>query len=581
MRSEIDLTEHLPLPGFLNHPTRTELAISPDGAILVWAGSPDASPAQSALHLRRLDTGEVTLIPGTEGASQPFFSPDGRWIGFCSGNFQGGKLCKVPVEGGLTVDLAEVSSLPMGASWGPDGKIYFGLWSEGIQWVPADGGPLREITTVDPTREAGHRLPSILPGGRALLFTTVPVAYGVKARIEIVSLATGERKVVVEDGADARYLETGHLVFVLQGVLMAAPFDLSRLELAAPPVPVIERVSQALNTGAPARNSGAGQYTVSDSGLLVYGRGGIRDFIPQELTLLDEGGRAEPLPGFDKDRIISTQVQFSPDGRQLAFVGLSEGGVSLFDVERQTYRALKDKGVASSPRWSPDGTRLATSWTAGGPFHLWIVPTGRGDWERLTESERSDRGLSWSPDGRFLAFDRRSPLSQDIFLYRFEDRQVVPFLTTNATEGYPEFSPDGRWLAYASNESGRWEVHATSFPDREQTITVSRQGGRAPAWSRDGQRLFYYSDPPAPDGRRSMMAVPVRHDPEMSLGLPTTLFRLPPGFVALSTRSYDLHPDGRRFLVGVTREQEPSPPITRLNLVHNWFAELNRLVPVD
>jgi Tol biopolymer transport system component len=222
-----------------------------------------------------------------------------------------------------------------------------------------------------------------------------------------------------------------------------------------------------------------------------------------------------------------------------------------------------------------------TSWTEGGPPHLWIAPTGPGDWERLTESERPDRGLSWSPDGQFLAFDRRPPPSRDIFLYRFEDRQVVPFLTTNATEGYPEFSPDGRWLAYASNESGRWEVYATSFPDRERTITVSRQGGRAPAWSRDGKRLFYYSHPPGPDGRRSMMAVPVRHDPEMSLGQPTALFRLPAGFVALSTRSYDLHPDGRRLLVGVAREQEPSPPITRLNLVHNWFAELNRIAPVD
>jgi hypothetical protein len=171
-----------------------------------------------------------------------------------------------------------------------------------------------------------------------------------------------------------------------------------------------------------------------------------------------------------------------------------------------------------------------------------------------------------------------NPQETDILLYRFEDRQVVPFLTTRAAEMWPEFSPDGHWLAYASDESGQTEVYATSFPDRLRTLTVSSQGGTTPAWSRDGERLFYLHR--APDGVYSMMAVTVRHGSELSLGKPTTLFLLPDRFVHLwPMRSYELHPDGRRFVVGRFAKIDPPKPITRLNLVHNWFAELERLSP--
>ncbi len=319
----------------------------------------------------------------------------------------------------------------------------------------------------------------------------------------------------------------------------------------------------------------AGLFAVSDSGLLVYTPGGIYEEQPIELVLVDEAGRAEPLPGFDKP-LVSPQVRYSPDGRQLVFVERARSGLLwLFDVERHTYRALSDRGIAGAPRWSPDGSRLVVSWSEAGPFHLWMLPAGGGQWERLTEGERHDWAPSWSPDGRFLAFERAG----DIFVYRFEDHQAVPFVATGSREMLPEFSPDGRWLAYTSNESGRDEVYVTSFPDRERTLTVSPQGGMAPAWSRDGSRLFYYSLA-SPGGRSSMMAVPVRHDPELSLGSPTELFPLPERFLSMSVaRTYELHPDGRRFLVGVWGEQKSTPPITRLELVHNWFAELERLSP--
>jgi Tol biopolymer transport system component len=578
VRSQIDLTPDPPLFGAYPDqvPFRNQLALSPDGTLLVWAGRQGRDAP--SLRLRRLDTGEVTRF--SEAGAQPFFSPDGRWIGFLTPKDQGQfRLRKAPVEGGLAVDLAEIPGDPMGATWGPDGKIYLGSETEGLYWVPAEGGSPHEITTVDRTREVGHRLPSVLPGGHEILFTSMPFKWGVRARIEAVSLATGERKVVVEDGADGRYLPTGHLVFVQQGVLMAAPFDLSRVELAAPPVPVVDGVSQALNWGYDPLNSGAGQFAVSDAGLLAYAPGSIVADTPIELLLVDEDGRTDPLPGFDRP-LVSPQLHFSPDGRYLAFTEQHRSGLLwLFDVERQTYRALSNRGIAGSPRWSADGTRLAVGWSEAGPFQLWIVPTGRGDWERLTDGERMTWSPSWSPDARFLAFVQEGPPSEDILIYRFEDQKAVPFLATPAMELYPELSPDGRSLAYASNESGRFEVYVTSFPDREQTLTVSRQGGQAPAWSRDGSRLFYYSRPS--EGVRTLMAVAVRDGPELSLGMPTPLFRLPQRFVDIGTRAYALHPDGRHFVIGRFRETDPPPPITRLNLVHNWFAELERLCPTS
>jgi Tol biopolymer transport system component len=263
----------------------------------------------------------------------------------------------------------------------------------------------------------------------------------------------------------------------------------------------------------------------------------------------------------------------------MAFVERESSGLLwLFDLERHTHRALSDRGLASSPRWSPDGTRLVASWTEAGPFHLWLLPTTGGEWEQLTGGAAFDWTPSWSPDGRLLAFLRGS-VSPDILLYRLEDRRVVPFLDTPARELWPDFSPDGRWLAYGSDETGRFEVYVTSVPDRQRTFAVSHEGGGAPAWSRDGRRLFYLSLPSA-DGRQSMMSVTVRDGATLSLGRPTLLCRLPEGFVFLGPmRSYALHPDGKRFVVGRRVQAQPTPPITRLTLVENWSAELDRLAP--
>ncbi len=241
-------------------------------------------------------------------------------------------------------------------------------------------------------------------------------------------------------------------------------------------------------------NSCAALFTVSDSGLLAYARGASSRTPRSSCFSWTRTGRSEPLPGFDRP-LATPQIHFSPDGRQLVFTEQGRSGLLwLFDVERQTFLPLSDRGIAGSPRWSPDGDR-AGGVLGGGRTKPPLDRAHRSG--RLgAPHRRGTRGLEsiLEPGWRLLAFVREGPPSTDILLYRFEDRQVVPFLTTEAYEAYPEFSPDGRWLAYASDESGRTEVYVTSFPGREQTITVSRQGGRAPAWSRDGRRLFYYSN---------------------------------------------------------------------------------------
>ena len=553
--------------------SRTELAVSPDGARLVWSAE-DTETRGTALYGLLLDRAEPMRVAGSDGATQPFFSPDGRWVGFYDA--RRGKLCRVPVEGGLAADLVDVKRPgPMGAFWSADGRIFLGNLEGGLEWTPAEGGSLRALTHVDRTREMGHRLPWVLPGGRVILFTAPLHGWGVRARVEAVSLTSGARKVLVEDAADARYLASGHLVFARQGSLMAAPFDPDRLELEAPPVPVLDDVRQALNMGNGLMNSGAAQFTVSATGLLVYAKGGILEDTPTELVLVDRVGRAERLPGFDKP-LATGQVRFSPDGRQLAFTEAAHGGLAwLFDLERQTHRPLTHDGIAGWPVWSPDGGRIALGWSAAGPLSLWLVPAeGGGGWRRLTEE--GGFPASWVPDGRALLFVRDTMDDDDILLCRIADGQVTSLLETRAEEKYPELSPDGRLLAYASNETGRREVFVTSFPDLRRTLVVSHSGGDSPVWSRDGRTLFYL-DLDRPD--RRLLGVPVIRAEPFALGAPTVLFRLPPGTrLSDPVRGYDVHPDGKRFLFARWKEPPlPPTPVTRLHLVENWFAELDRL----
>ena len=363
---------------------------------MAFSAVPAGTASPSQLYLRSLDRAEAEPIKGTEGAREPFFSPDGQWVGF----YANGELYRVSLGGGLAQELAACPSLPKGISWGDDGKIYWG--QGGVKRVPAGGGTVEQVTKVDRNKESSHNLPVVLPGGKAMVFTVTPDLYGDRAHVEVASLPAGDRKILIEDAADARYLSTGHLVFIRRGVLMAAAFDPRRLTLTGPPITVVPGVEQALNVYDGTNHSGAGQFSVSASGSLAYAPGGIDHLSQCEVVLVDRDGRTEVLPGFNKPE-VTNQVRLSPDGKRLAFVQAS-GPLWLFDLARATHTRISPEGLAALPRWSPDGQRLAFDWTAGGSLKSWQVsPEASDSLAPLIEGSAELWLSSWSRDGRFLA----------------------------------------------------------------------------------------------------------------------------------------------------------------------------------
>jgi len=551
-------------------PARTEVALAPDGSFLLFSATPDGTMEKAMLYRRPLDREEATVIPGTEAACVPFFSPDGQWIGF----WAKGKLYKVAVKGGVPSLLCDLRARPVGICWGPDGRIIFGTGRAGLGYVSAAGGTPDTLTTVDAGKEATHRLPHLLPGGKTLVFTAMPFQFGLEARIEWLSLETGKRKVLIEDGADAQYVSTEHLIFVRKGTLMAAPFSLDRLETTGPPVTVKAGLMQDLNFTMTDMNSGAGQYSVSESGTLVFAAGGIFPEPVADLYWIDRSGRAEKWTAFGARPVMA--IQLSPDGRQVAFTtgGLNRSA-GVYDIQRRTVTRLTSDGQPwGAPVWTRDGKRVAFSWSKTGPTAIWwAAGDGSGKTEQLTKTESGQRASSWTSDGKFLALvESGRGTGYDIQVLRMADRQVIPFAATKSNEAFPEFSPDGLWLAYASNESGRNEVYVRSFPDGKRTLPISSEGGMSPMWARDGRELFYWNI-----DFTTLMKTDISLGQNLSAGTPKLLFEFAAAASAM-VRNYDITPDGRRFLI---REKKDIvlPPVTELNLVRNWFEELKRLSP--
>jgi serine/threonine-protein kinase len=433
-----------------------------------------------------------------------------------------------------------------------------------ILQVSSNGGTPEALTAADPEKgEVDLLLSDVLPGGKAILFS---VWIGGRAwdelPIVVYSLETGERRVVVEGGTNARYVPTGHLVYVRSGVLMAAPFDLGRLEVTGAAVPVIEDVLQS-------SSSSLAQFSFSNGGWLVYLPGGVH-LEERTLVWVDREGRAEPLPA---PRRPYLSPRLSRDGQRLA-VSI-EGPLWdawSYEIGRDTLTRLTFEGDSIAFVWTPDGTRLSFSSTRAGPYNMfWMPADGSGPAERLHVSENEQFPTSWSPDGRLLAFVEVHPeTGADIWILSMDGEQTPhPFLVTPFNEGNAEFSPDGGWLAYESDESGQPEVYLRPYPGPGGKRQVSSGGGSDPVWAPDGRALFYRADD-------KMMAVPVGLTPELTVGKARLLFE---GKYASGTgRDYDLSPDGRRFLM--LRSEEESGP-KHINVVLNWFEELERLVPTN
>jgi Tol biopolymer transport system component/predicted Ser/Thr protein kinase len=550
-RTVINLPPGQQLAGLENGPA---VALSSDGTRLAYVARQGGT---QQLYLRAMDSLEARSMPGTEGGVSPFFSPDGQWIGF----FAGGKLKKVSMSGGAALTLGDAASL-RGASWGSTGTIVFAPSPTSVLQQMSDAGGVSQPLTSFEKGESSHRWPDFLPGGKAVLFG--PGTAASYAQISVQLIGTRERRNLVQGGTNPHYAQSGHLVYAQLGNLMATRFDAKRLVVTGAPVPVLEGVMQS--------TTGAAQYSFSDNGTLAYVPG---DFQRPRNTLVwvSRNGAEQPLAApphpYQAPRL-------SPDGRRIAVPFLEqESQVWLYDLTRQALTRFTFEGNANYlTAWTSDGKRIAFSSNKEGPLNIfWQQADGSGGLERLTTSEYTQGPSSWSPDGQVLAFVQIAPATgSDIWMLRLSDRKPQPFLQTPFNEEGPRFSPDGRWLAYVSNESGRYEIYVQPYPGPGGKWQISTEGGTEAVWNRNGRELFYRSGD-------KMMAVDITTRPNFSVGKPRMLFQ---GVYATPTAStyanYDVSPDGQRFLMLKPVEQTGAAP-TQINVVLNWFEELKQKVP--
>jgi len=522
------------------------LAVSPDGNVVV-------ASAGGRLYARRLDALDAIPITGTEGGYNPFFSPDGRWVAFMTGDH----LNKVPVEGGSPIVVAD-AFYGGGGTWGEDGSIVYkplnpsfrgGLWR-----VSAAGGAATALTSPDSSHgEQGHYWPQMLPGGKAVLFTALSTV--TRARIDVLALATGKRKTVIRDGSNAWYVPTGHLVFVRSGVLLAVPFDLTRLAVTGEPIPLLEDV-------AVESASGQAGYALSTNGVLAY--------VPASqwhnnnaLVWVDRAGREKSVLDSLGDYHVP---RISPDGRRVALISGAKWDVWICELGRRVLSRLtrREEGNAMAPMWTPDGARVIYSGQAPSYDLFWRAADGSTPEQTLWSSPVDKWASSISPDGKAVLFYGAG----DLWVLRLEARPTVQALTrTPFVEGPGVWSPDGRWLVYGSNESGRWEVYAS--PALNPTAArrqVSPSGGVYPRWGRNGHEIVYFAT--HTDGR--MMSAPF--DPTTgAVGAPRLLFQGPYEPGVFGAYGYDVTQDGQRFLM-VKAPSEAAPREVRI--VVNWFEEV-------
>ena len=540
-------------------------------------GTPVLSPAgdrivyntPSGLVIRELVKSAGHLIPGTAGAQFPFFSPDGNWLGFS----QAASLKKVSLTGGAPLTVCNGIHQCAGATWCPDDTIVFtpsthsGLWR-----VPASGGQPRELTRPDHARgEKSHRWPHCLPGGEAVLFTagTNRLTTWDDGWIDVLRFRTGERHRVLEGGTSAVYAESGHLLYRWRTSILAAPFDVDRLATTGAPVAVVDGVQSSSFWGA-------AFFTVARTGMLAF-RPHTRN--ASRLVLVNRAGEARPLTqwkefmGFD----LIGGPRLSPDGRVAALsVGGANDQVWRFDIEREFLSQVTFEWDNNNALWTPDGEFLIVSSSPGYKLRR-VRADGTGSPEPISAG-KGDNQIpgSVTADGKLLAYcENGVDTLEDIWVMPLEPGGPPRVLVqTPASDVTPAISPSGRFLAYASNESGQFEIYLRSFPDGGSRVQVSANGGFHPVWARNGKELFYRA--PLGASKSRMMAA------EVSLGKPIRISRSGGLFedsysASGETPSYDVLPDGQHFLM-VELDREASR-VTHVNIVLNWFEELKRLVP--
>ena len=570
MSLNLDLADEMPLAS--GGANGAVLALSPDGARLALVLRD--SDGKVRLHTRPLNQNRVTLLTGTENASFPFFSPDGEWIGFSAD----GKLKKISVAGGAPVTLCDANL--RGASWGDDGNIIASLSNAGVlSRVPsASGGTPVPVTKLNPG-EATHRWPHVLPGSQAVLFTASRVGTSFEeATIEVVSFKTGERKTVQRGGFSPRYLPnangTGHLIYLRDTTLFVAPFDPGRLALAGVPTPILEDVGSNTVGGGDFAFAG----TPSSPGTLVYMAGKAGGIFP--ISWLDGAGKSQPLHA---PPAIYWTLRFSADGKRLSFSAPRAEGEDVWvkDLDRDTLSRLSVlSGQNRWPIWTPDGRNIVFhSTNPAAPGLYWMRSDGSGETQRLTDGKLDEWPYSFSPDGKRLAFSANgNGGSPDIFTAAFEGDPAHPrlgepelFLGTPFVERYPAFSPDGRWLAYQSNETRTSEIYVRPTHGPGGKWQISTGGGTFPVWSRDGRELLFE----ALDGRVMAVGYTAKGD-SFAAGKPRVWSET--RLLNNNNINYDVAPDGKRLAALVFEASTEKPP-TRLTVLLNFSDELRRKAP--
>ena len=544
------------------------LAISDDGAQIAYVAH---RGGESRICLRGIGEAMAREVPGTERADMPFFSPDGQWLGI----YSGGMIKKVPLAGGPTVTIAKTAF--KGGTWGADDTIYFGNGA-GLMKVAATGGEPQKVTTLDVKRgDVDQVFPEVLPGGKALLFTVRNMEQPSfdEADIAAVKLATGERKILVKEGTDPHYVSSGHLLFMRAGVLLAVPFDPEKLETKGAVVPVAENILENPRIGA-------GQYAISKDGLLVYIPGGVT-YGEHELVFVDKAGNARPLTASKRPYEDFT---ISPDGKSIA--ATIEGPVTntwIHDIARDTETRFNFGIENRDPAWSADGKHIAYSGYKDGKYAVFWKPLdGSTPEEALILSDKNVDAWFFSPDGGTLLYaEYQFDGEQNMGALPLHDREHTRMIfPAEYSVEWAILSPDGKWIAYDSIESGKPEVYVAPYPAMEPRERISTDGGLHPLWAPDGRELYYRTgaspeelEQRALAQKTRVMAVPIETKPGFKAGQPRMLFEGP---YFESGHDIAVTPDGKGFIL--IRETDSQTGPRRIEAVVNWSEELKQRVQV-
>ncbi len=535
--------------GFGGVNTGRQIAISPDGTLIVYAG---ATESGLQLHMRRVGDTAIQVVPGTEGAGQPFFSPDGEWLGFVVGR----TIRKVQTAGGPVLDVAVTPLGVIGPYWGESGAIIYSSIGTLFTVSSAGGTPAR-ITQNDSAPSLLY-WPELLPGGRSAVVTVGQLV--INSQVGLLDLQTGELTILVPNGGQARYVSTGHLVYGhASSVLFAIPFDVQTGTVTGEATPVLPSVN-VVRTGI----QGATQFDVSRNGTAIY-MDAATSTSPTELVLVDLDGRAEPLA-------IETgaQPRFSPDGTRIAYRAGSD--IHVHHLTLGTTSRLTFTGQNHYPTWSPDGLHIAFTSLRPGSDNYDVYrrrADGRGDAEHVLSHPFAQGPRVWTDGGRLITVDVHPETQYDLHVLSLDSQPVMrtPYLTNEWNEGAPSLSPDGRWVAYASDESGQLEVYVSAFPEAGGRWKISEGGGADPLWAPDGETIYYLND-------ADLFAATVQTDPAVSV---VGLSRVLTGPFAPDARftNFDRHPESGRF---VMVRRPTGTGVSELTVVVNWFEELKERV---